>query len=252
MNGIRYLLRGLSMLSTPGIRPFVILPITINLVIFIVLTSALFTQFSQFSEWLNSYLASWLTWLSSVITLLAGILWLLLYGYFFSVISNVLAAPFYGLLAERVESRLRQLPDQPPLTMQGLLALAGKSFVREWLKMRYLLPRFIGVLVITLLLSFIPVVGLMGTVIYFLWGSWALALENADYSADNNGVSFDLFRQACSAHRYSTLGFGAASLFLVSIPVINLFAMPAAVAGGTLLWVEKLSNQCIETPSTLQ
>jgi CysZ protein len=39
--------------------------------------------------------------------------------------------------------------------------------------------------------------------------------------------------------RLTALGFGAGVMLLMLIPGINFVAMPAAVAGGTLLWVNR-------------
>ena len=36
------------------------------------------------------------------------------------------------------------------------------------------------------------------------------------------------------------LGFGLAALCMTLIPVVNFIAMPAAVAGATALWIERL------------
>lgn len=38
----------------------------------------------------------------------------------------------------------------------------------------------------------------------------------------------------------SSLGFGVIVYLMIAIPILNLIVMPAAVAGGTVFWVEKL------------
>ena len=39
-----------------------------------------------------------------------------------------------------------------------------------------------------------------------------------------------------------SLGFGGGVMIMTSIPVVNFFAMPVAVAGATLLWVEQFQT----------
>jgi CysZ protein len=43
-------------------------------------------------------------------------------------------------------------------------------------------------------------------------------------------------------HRASSLGFGGAVTLMTMIPILNFFAMPVAVAGGTAFWVKCLSK----------
>ena len=43
-------------------------------------------------------------------------------------------------------------------------------------------------------------------------------------------------------HPLLALGFGAMTLLLILIPVLNFLAMPAAVVGATLMWNKELSD----------
>ncbi len=74
------------------------------------------------------------------------------------------------------------------------------------------------------------------------WGAWVLTLQYVDYPADNNHMSFSELRQQIKNKRYSTLGFGGVILIGSMIPIINIFIMPIAVAGGTLFWINELSS----------
>lgn len=242
MGGTRYFLQGIKLLNTPGIRPFVIIPVLINLLLFAGLTTLLYQRFDAAMDWLVGFAGDWISWLLWLIWLIAGLIWLLLYGYFFAILSHLIASPFYGLLAERVELHLTGRSHEQPFTFAGLLVIARRSIVREFHKLAYLLPRFIGVAILCLLLSFIPVVGLLAPVLYFLWGAWSLALENTDFAADNNGIPFPALRDRCRRRRVNVLGFGAVAMVTASLPLINLFAIPAAVAGGTALWLAHLDE----------
>jgi CysZ protein len=70
------------------------------------------------------------------------------------------------------------------------LALTGRSVKREFIKLGYFLPRIIGLLLLTLTLSFIPILNLLETTIAFCWGARSLALRYLGYPADNPQVSF--------------------------------------------------------------
>ncbi|MFA5494308.1 MAG: sulfate transporter CysZ [Porticoccaceae bacterium] len=240
--GAGYFWQGVKLLRQPGIRAFVIVPVLINLLLFAALTAVLVAQFDTLLNWLVAQLGGWLEWLRWLLWLIAGIFWLVFYGYGFTLISTLIAAPFYGLLAERVELHLTGKAASEPLTLTGLLVLAHRTLVREVRKLLYFLPRFLGVVLLSLILSFVPGLGLLAPVLYFLWGAWSLALQHADYAADNNGVTFAALRDRCARRRGTSLSFGALAMLSASVPLLNLLAVPAAVAGATALWVERLDS----------
>jgi CysZ protein len=238
MSGFHYFFRGLKLLGAPDIRPFVVLPILINVAIFIGLSWLVVDQVGTFTAWLTATLGDWLAWLLWLVWLVVAVLWLVIYGYSFSMISNTLAAPFYGLLAERVQARVSgQVVDQP-LTVKSFLAMLRRTLVREVQKLLYVMPRLLGLVLVSIPLYFIPVVGLLVPVLWFAWGAWSLALENIDYAADNNLMDFGEMKTQLRRRRVQSLSFGSAVVIASSIPLFNLIAIPAAVAGGTALWVE--------------
>jgi CysZ protein len=238
MSGIDYFTRGLKLLNQPGIRRYVVLPVLFNLVLFFLMTWLLVDQLSQVTAWLETMLTDWLDWLLWILWVLIALLWLVIYGYSFSLISNSLAAPFYGLLAEKVQAKLTGNSLDEPMTLGYLSTMVRRTLVREWQKLKYLLPRLLVLIVISIPLYFIPVVGVITPVLWFAWSSWSLALENIDYTADNNQITFSQMRQTMSAKRSLHFTFGAACALAASIPLFNLLAVPAAVAGGTALWLE--------------
>ena len=240
MRGIGYFFRGLRLLNQPGIRPFVIMPVLVNILIFVLLTGFLVTQFDALLNWLVASLGDWFEWLLWLMWLLFAALWLVVYGYSFTLISHILASPFYGLLAERVEKHLTGQLDSTPMTWKSMVAIARRSVVRELQKLVYFMPRLLALVIVTLILILIPGISALVPAIYFLWGAWSLSLENLDFAADNRGVSFADLRKTCARQRRLTLSFGAVAVAGSSIPLLNLLAVPAAVAGGTALWLEHL------------
>ncbi len=238
MRGFGYFVRGLRLLAQPGIRLFVIAPVLVNLILFVGLTWLLVHWLGTFTDWIVASLGAWVEWLLWLVWLVAGVLWLVIYGYSFALVSNTIAAPFYGLLAERVQLKLRNQVPEEPLNLKTLMVLLKRSLKREWQKLRYFIPRLLLLLVVTVPLSFIPLVGAAVPLIWFLWGAWSLAVQNLDYPADNNQVTFPVLRRQLGQRRSLTLGFGAAAVLTAAVPLFNLLAVPAAVAGGTALWLD--------------
>ncbi len=237
-----YLLKGFSLLSHKEVRPFIVFPLLLNLLLFVGLGIYAVDSFSAAMDKMMSYVPQWLEFISWILWLLFGAMMLLLYGYCFALVGNLIASPFYGLLSERVESLAYQTTNSEPFSWRALIAVAGRSVGRELVKLGYFLPRIIGVLLAALVLSFIPVLNIAAPVITFLWGSWSLSLQYLDYPADNHQLSFRELRRQAADTRLSSIGFGGGVLLATSIPVLNMLTIPASVIGATLLWNDRLRD----------
>ena len=154
--------------------------------------------------------------------------------YTFSVVANLVAAPFNGMLAERVEKLAR-----PEGAAQPDARLSWKDLILSPLAELSKLFYFIGWALPLLILSFIPVINVAAPVLWALFGAWMLALEYADYPLGNRGLSFREQRQLLRKHWPLTLSFGGMTLVLTLIPIVNFLAMPAAVIGATLMWMKE-------------
>nr|MBP8024433.1 EI24 domain-containing protein [Chromatiaceae bacterium] len=69
--------------------------------------------------------------------------------------------------------------------------------------------------------------------------AWILALEYLDYPMGNQGLGAREIRRRLRGRPVLSLGFGAATVVLTMIPLVNFIAMPSAVAGATALWVKE-------------
>lgn len=236
--GFKYLLKGFTLLSTPGVRLWVIIPLLLNLALFAALTVYALQQFESFMSWLLTYLPSWLAFIAWLFRVLFALLLAVAYAYTFTLIGNLVASPFYGLLADAVYRRLSKEYDAVPLTFKTAKIIAWQSLKREVQKLGYFLPRLVGILLLCLLLSFIPLVNFAVPPLAFLWGAWSLALQYLDYPADINTVNFKTVRQRASGEKGLSLGFGSLVLLGSAVPLLNLLVMPAAVAGATSLWID--------------
>ncbi|MBQ4796866.1 sulfate transporter CysZ, partial [Pectobacterium versatile] len=99
---------------------FVILPMLVNILL---MGGAFWWLFRQLGAWIPQLMAhvpDWLQWLSYLLWPLVALSVLLVFSYFFSTITNLIAAPFNGLLAEQLEARLTG----QPLPASGILDIA--------------------------------------------------------------------------------------------------------------------------------
>jgi len=227
------------MLNHPAVRPFVFIPLLINVLIF---ASLIVLTLHYVTDLMNSWMAS----LPSILSFLEWILWplvvvalALVTGYLCTAVALVIASPFNGLLAEKVEELVTGKPVQGPEGFAAALAMVPRSVLRELRKLLYYLPMALLVLVI----SIIPGVNAVAPPLWFLLGAWMMSIEFVDYPMDNHQLGFKEVTRTVADRRLSSMGFGGLVAFCASIPLVNFFVVPAAVIGATLLWCEELAPE---------
>ena len=233
--GFNYLLHGLRLLSNPGLKRFVLLPLVINIVVFSLVGWFGYTQFTVLLEWMLPE-DSWFSFLRWLLWPLFALTTLLITFYTFTVIANLLAAPFNEVLAAKVEQILTG--KKPPESGEKLSRIILPAILSELRKLLYFLIRALPLL----LLFLIPGINVAAPLLWLLFSSWFLALEYADYPMGNHGLNFSDQHRWMKGQRLTALGFGGGVTLLMMIPLLNFVAMPAAVAGATAFWCEKRAS----------
>ena len=233
--GAGYLVAGARLLNHPSLRPFVLIPLAINILIFGSLIGIGFSYMSDLMDWMLSRIPDWLHFIEWILWPLIGITVSLITGYLFTSVALIVASPFNALLAEKAEELItgRQIS-----SLEGVgaaLLAVPKGVLREIRKLLYYIPMALFVL----LLSFIPGVG---AVAWLLLGAWMMSIQFVDYPMDNHQLSFAKVKAAVRSRRLSSMGFGGVVALCTGIPLVNFFVVPAAVVGATLLWCEELDQ----------
>ena len=238
LSGPQYLSEGLKLVLSPGLRLFVLLPLAVNTLLFIGLIVLAMQQFGVWMDSLMPNLPDWLSFLTYVLTPLFFLLVLVIMFFTFTLLANIIAAPFNGFLAEKVEVVLRGRDDFPPFSWAELMAMMPRTIGREMRKLAYFLPRAIPLLILT----FVPVLNLVAAPLWILFGIWMMAVQYIDYPADNNKLGWNEMLAWLREKRWQSLGFGGTVYLALLIPFVNILVMPAAVAGATLFWVRERSE----------
>ncbi|QBG34263.1 sulfate transporter CysZ [Litorilituus sediminis] len=230
-SGAGYFFKGFELIRKKGIRRFVFIPLTINVLLFSIAFYFMFLQLEHYMVAIMQWLPSWLDWLEVVIWPLAVITILVFFSFIFSTAANWLAAPFNGLLSEKIESILSGKP-APQGNMLDIVKDVPRTLGREWKKLAYYLPRAIGFFIIMWIL---PV---FGQVIWFLFISWMMAVQYKDYPFDNHKVPFHEMKNALKQRQGLSYSFGITVAFFAMVPIVNLIVMPVAICGATALWCD--------------
>ncbi len=230
-DGVRAFVDGAGLVRTSQLGAYIWLPALVSAAIVAIGLWAAFAYADQLGEWLVASLPSWLDFLSTILVPLLYLIAVLVGTWLFGFVAIILSSPFHGNLSAALEPHLDRAPANPaatrPLHLEALAALR-----RELRKLRYQLPRLIGVLLAT----FIPVLNVASPLLWLLFGAWMLAVQFADLPAENRQEDFSATLELLRQNRGAALGFGLCVTPLLAIPIVNFVVVPLAVAGGTVLW----------------
>lgn len=269
IQGVYFFLQGIGLIFKPGLRRYIVIPIIFNAILLTLIfsTLALFLYHSltplitDYPKWVI-VMFGWLFWIFySFITLLVS-------SFVFTVLTNIIASPFYGLLAEAAaklvgkEKQYKQylgITDQGGITEQGdqraandqnqssnfnakdsnagwlktALVIAPRTLAREGRKLLHFLPWFL----LCLLFIIFPFAWPFLPFVWWLVLTYFLAVQYIDYQPDNQQIHFKSVLKILKQHKLVVFGFGTVVSLAMLIPGANLFVPPAAVAGGTALWL---------------
>ena len=230
-DGFRYALVGVRLIGAAGIRRYVAIPLLINALLFYLAALYLVERLTGLAQ---RFLPDWLQWLFWPVVILS-VMGIVFFG--FTFLANLVATPFNGRLAVAVEKRLTgQPPADPASGGTGPFRQALTAWLSELRKLAHAALCIIPVTILFL----VPGLQVIAPLLWFLVAAWLLALEYADYPMANHGLDVRAQRALLAEQRPLALGFGLAALCMTLIPVVNCIAMPAAVAGATALWIERL------------
>jgi len=241
------------MLHRPALARYWLPPLVLTLLVFVVSQALAWMYVGEILRWLGAepdagqggcegVLLSW-----SCLRVVGGTLghgalaflaWLcaacVALGFTF-LASMLLAAPFNDALSEAVE-RLRGGQAAPPFRWAALLRDALRSVVLELGK----LAIFLLVMAPLALASWlVPGVGQLAyAVVGGLLASVYFALDFTDWPAGRRGWGLRQRLAQLREHPAPMLGFGGGEGVVLWVPVVNVLQVPAAVIGGTLLFLD--------------
>ena len=235
--GPAYLIEGFSLIRKPGLRRFVVMPLLVNVLLFGGLIWFAYSWVDGASQYLIGKLPEWLQWLSYIVVPFFVLTSLVIIFYSFSIVANLIAAPFNGLLAEAVEAHLTgsSLQGDWRQVVRDILP----SVFSELRKLVYFAPRGLPLL----LLMLVPVVNVVAAVLWILFSAWMMTVQYIDYPMANHSLFFKEQRARLRKRPLLAWSFGGLVMLCTMIPVVNFFVMPSAVAGATSIWVREKQLQ---------
>ena len=239
---LRYFLKGLSIIFSPGIKRYVAIPLAINILLFSV---AIWLGFSYVGDLVNALmpvLPDWLAmidWLiSGLLYILFGIICILVVFFTFSALANVVAAPFNDLLCVAVAKKLGGANVFADTSEPPFLQTIVPSMMHEVRKLAY----FAGWSIPFVILLIIPGINVIGAVLWFLFSAWMLNYEYMEYPMSQDKLDFEAQKAQLKSRKLLSLSYGSIVSTATLIPLVNFLVMPVAVAGATVMWIEGLKQ----------
>jgi CysZ protein len=233
-DGFQYVGQGFKLLTKSGLKRYVIIPLMINVLLFIGFFFVLRYFVVQFNEWFTSYLPAWLHWLSIILWLLFFVGFFVIIIYCFLTIANIVSAPFLSFLSEKVEFYLTGKEGEQRSLWENIRDVP-RIMGRQLTILLYYLPRAL----IILILFFVPIIHFVAPIIAFLFHAWYMSFTYIDYPTDNHRIPIRKVRTWLNERMIASFGFGSLVLLISMVPVLNFFILPAATASATVFWIKE-------------
>tara|TARA_B100001250_G_C19747548_1_gene766057 strand:+ start:633 stop:1361 length:729 start_codon:yes stop_codon:yes gene_type:complete len=236
-SGFVYLLSGFTLILKPKVRFYSLTPLFLNILLFLLL---FFYSYSKLDEIISvlELQWQWLGWVSWIIWVIFFIAISILIFFCFSILGNLISAPFNNLLSRAVELELLG-KNIDIIVEQSMQELIIDSFKSEYRKIIYFFLRIL----ILLSLFFIPVVNIITPFIWFIFSIWMFAIEYCDFPMSNHNIQFSRQLMILSKKRFLVCGFGLGVLTFILLPIINLIIIPVSVAGATKMYIESIKSE---------
>lgn len=240
--GLRYPWRGARFVYVqhPELKRYWLPPVLITLVLLVALGWLAIDLHTAATEWLwaeptgDDWLGSALRFVHGVFEWLVALALIGFAAVAVALASSVIAAPFNDALSEAVESMVLAR-SAPPFSLAKALRDLFRTVGLELLKLlayaAIMLPLLGLGLLVPALAPVLQGIGFAFTALYF-------AIDYVDSAAARRELSARQRFGWALAHLPAMLGLGAGIWLLLFLPLVNLLFMPAAVAGGTLMFLD--------------
>ncbi|MFB9310867.1 CysZ protein [Agromyces hippuratus] len=230
LSGAGLLLRGFGFWARrPGVMMLGLIPAAIVFAIVLAALVALGIQLPAIVEWATPFAERWdAFWTASLRIAIAAVTFagaVLLAAVTFTAVTLAVGDPFYERIWRAVEIELGgEVPDR------------GAGFWRAAADAAALIALGVVAALAVALIGLIPVVGaVVAPVLGVVLSGWLLARELTARAFEARGITSTDRKAVLRGQRARMLGFGVATQLCFMVPLGAVIAMPAAVAGSTML-----------------
>lgn len=240
--GVGYAFSGVWLIITrPELWPYVVVPIVVTFTLFAGGVGAFLYLTNGWAPEAGTapadgaQLAPLAEFVRNLLSYGLKALFLVVFGAIVYFAASIIATPFNDAVSGQVEE-LRLGPYSAERTSWSqFFADTLRSFAHSG----YGFVIWLATVGVAAALNLIPGFGTIASAILGVWvTAWFIARESMDGAQSRRRLSFAHKLRIARQHGWMFLGFGLVGASVVWIPVVNVFVVPFAIAGGTLMYCE--------------
>ncbi len=234
LNAIKNYTQAISLIKKLKLWRYFFIPAIISLFLTISISIIIF----NFSHYFGDYISSiypWdfgMTFITNASNIIGG---LIIFGIglvLYKHIVMALSAPFMSPLSEKIEEHISGISCTTPSMSNSLIRGLRINIRNMIIELLIVIP--------CTLLSFIPIIGIVFTIISFLALSYYAGFGNLDYTLERH-LNYKNSIQFVRQNRPTAIGNGALYTLSLLIPFIGIiFILPISAAAATISSLEKL------------
>lgn len=238
VQSIQTYFKAIKLVNKINLWKYFLIPIVLGLLLGLIFISTAISLSNNFGTYLSDF------WpfefgkgiVTSMSSWIAGFLIIILSIILYKHTLMALAAPFMTPISERVEAHLtgKQVLDQPKTSFTAQLIRSIRLNLRNLLKeLAITLP--------LMLLSLIPVIGLIGVFFVFYYQSFYTGFGNMDYTLERH-LNYKESKAFVKKNKGIAIGNGAVFTAMLLIPFVGIMlTLPISTVAATIDTVDRLN-----------
>ncbi|WMI66564.1 EI24 domain-containing protein [Aestuariibaculum sp. YM273] len=236
VSGIKAYFGAFSLISKLNLWKYFAIPMLISFITAIVIGVSAYGLSDNIVDYITSIYPSWNTydWLKTTFRIITGLIIILLGLIIYKHIVMALSAPFMSPVSEKIEAHLLGSDKTYRIT----------SFTEQlWRAIRINVRNLFMELLITiplLILSFIPIIGILFTILIFFIQAYYAGFGNMDYTLERH-YKYNESLNFVKRNRGLAIGNGIIFILFLLIPFIGvILVLPLSVTAASVKTIEAL------------
>ncbi len=246
IEGFAYPFRSMGLFfKYPKTILYSIIPVTINMIIYVTSFVLIFSRVMQGSRELtgvyDEQAGFWAEFMHILILILSFLLIIVICYFIILIIGGIISAPFNENISLIIEENITgKKTDYHP----GFLLDTWLNVLSEIKKLLF----YFSFIFVFFLIGFIPLIGgIISVVLSTVFSFFFNAVDFYDYPMTRRYYTLRQKIKVTASKPFYSLGFGCASFLIMFLPVINVLMKPLCVVSGTAFYFEKGYSLTIET-----
>jgi CysZ protein len=179
------------------------------------------------------------TFIYYIVSVILTVIMYFVINWTFVLIISLISSPFNDLISSRVEQKILNKPEPMSNTVSKAIKKLLATILNELKKISLILVLTVLALSLSLFTVLVPVSIFISAIL--------LAITFLDYSWARNELKFNDCKQDVKSSLLEYSISGGFFLFMMSVPILNIIALPFAVIYFTIMYTNKIHKNKLES-----